>query len=119
MSNGAQPAGFATAVDADWELVHLEAAVARLPLLQPAGVSARVAGLYEVTPDAHPLLGPTSVEGFHVLAGFSGHGFMHAPGCGLLMAELLLDGKASTLDVACLAPDRFARGRRLEERGVV
>jgi sarcosine oxidase subunit beta len=43
-----------------------------------------------------------------VIAGFSGHGFMHAPIAGQLLAELLLDGHTSTLDITPLAPARFA-----------
>jgi sarcosine oxidase subunit beta len=107
MSNPAEPPGFSQEVDPDWELVHLEAAAQRLPLLEQAGVRSRYAGLYEVTPDAHPVLGPTPVRGFYVVAGFSGHGFMHGPICGLLMAEVVLDGRAATLDIDSLALGRF------------
>ena len=50
------------------------------------------------------------VAGLHVIAGFSGHGFMHGPIAGQLMAELIVDGRAGTLDITPLALDRFARG---------
>jgi glycine/D-amino acid oxidase-like deaminating enzyme len=77
-------------------------------MLEKAGVVSHWAGLYEVTPDAHPIFGKTPVEGFYVVAGFSGHGFMHGPIAGKLMSEIILDGKASTVDVSMLDLARFS-----------
>lgn len=119
MSNPDQAPGFDQSVDAEWELVAMEAAAQRLPLLETAGVAARLAGLYEVTPDAHPILGATPLEGFYVCAGFSGHGFMHGPICGRLLAEEILDGRATTLDIDALRFDRFARRDTAQEYNVV
>ncbi len=119
MSNPNEAPGFHQFVDPDWELTHMEAAIARLPLLERAGVVSRVAGLYEVTPDAHPIFGSTPVEGFYVLAGFSGHGFMHGPIAGKLMAEILLDGQAHTVDVSMLDLARFVEDRPIREYNVV
>jgi sarcosine oxidase subunit beta len=119
MSNPAQAPGYDQSVDPAWELVHLEAAAQRLPLLEQAGVASRWAGLYEVTPDAHPILGHTPLGGFYVLTGFSGHGFMHGPICGLLMAELITAGQARTLDISTLALSRFAEHKEVAEYNVV
>ncbi len=119
MSNPNEKPGFNQNVDPEWELVHMEAAMERLPMLERAGVLSRVAGLYENTPDAHPVFGPTEVEGFYVVAGFSGHGFMHGPVAGLLMAEILLDGRAHTVDVSMLDAARFREGRLIREYNVV
>ena len=120
MSNPHQPAGFDERVDEKWELVHLEAAIARLPDLASTGRAAHWAGLYEVTPDAHPIIGPVpQVAGYYVLAGFSGHGFMHGPAAGLLLAEIILDGRAATLDIRSLDYGRFADGRLILEYNVV
>jgi sarcosine oxidase subunit beta len=119
MSNPGEAAGFDQSVDPEWELVHLEAAAQRLPLLEQAGVASRWAGLYEVTPDAHPILGPTPVAGFYVVTGFSGHGFMHGPICGRLMAELLTAGQTRTLDISSLALSRFAEKTGIAEYNVV
>jgi len=119
MSNPSEPPGFDQSVDPAWELVHLEAAARRLPLLEQAGVTSRWAGLYEVTPDAHPILGDTPVGGFFVVTGFSGHGFMHGPICGLLMAEWIASGQARTLDVSALRLSRFADPERTVEYNVV
>jgi sarcosine oxidase subunit beta len=119
MSNPHEQPGFAQNVDPEWELVNLESAAARLPLLEKAGVAARLAGLYEVTPDAHPVYGATPLAGFYVCTGFSGHGFMHGPISGQLMSEIILDGRASTLDVSSLDLARFAENRLIREYNVV
>lgn len=120
MSNPNQQPGFDETVDEAWELVHMEAAIKRLPLLAKAGRLAHWAGLYEVTPDAHPIYGAVpELEGYYLVAGFSGHGFMHGPASGLLMAEIILDGQASTLDVSMLDLRRFAENRLIHEYNVV
>ena len=119
MSNPDQAPGFDQEIDSQWELVHLEAAAARLPLLEKAGLVSHWAGLYEVTPDAHPIFGITPVDGFYVCAGFSGHGFMHGPVTGQLMSEIILDGQAQVVDVAALDLRRFSEGRPIQEYNVV
>jgi sarcosine oxidase subunit beta len=119
-SNPTQAPGYDETVDTAWELEHMENAARRLPLLEEAGVVARWAGLYEVTPDAHPILGAVpQVEGYYVVTGFSGHGFMHGPVAGLLMSEIILDGKATTLDISQLDYRRFVEGRLIQEYNVV
>jgi sarcosine oxidase, subunit beta len=120
MSNAHQAVGFDETVDLDWERIHLEAAVRRLPLLEHAVLASHWAGLYEMTPDAHPLLGRLEpLSNAYVVAGFSGHGFMQGPIAGQLMAELLLDGRAHTLDVSVLDPSRFAHNRPIREYNVI
>jgi sarcosine oxidase subunit beta len=119
MSNPNEPPGYDQNIDPDWELIHLEHAIQRLPLLETAGLASRLAGLYEVTPDAHPILGKTPVEGYYIVTGFSGHGFMHGPISGKLMSEIILDGKASSLDVSMLDLARFGEGRLIHEYNVV
>jgi glycine/D-amino acid oxidase-like deaminating enzyme len=119
MSNQAEKPGFDQNVDEDFEFVNLEAAVERMPLLERASRASHWAGLYEVTPDAHPIFGGSNVEGFTICAGFSGHGFMHGPVAGKLMSEYILDGKFSTLDVSMLDLARFEEGRLIKEYNVV
>lgn len=119
MSNPDQAAGFDQNIDREWELIHLEAAAARLPVLQEARLVSHWAGLYEVTPDAHPIYGMTPVQGFLVCAGFSGHGFMHGPITGKLMSEIILDGSASSVDISMLDLERFREGRLIREYNVV
>jgi sarcosine oxidase subunit beta len=119
MSNHNQKIGADQSIDQAWEMRHIEAALKRMPLLGNSGIKSRQAGLYELTPDAHPIIGSTLVEGFYLLTGFSGHGFMQGPICGKLMAEILIDGKASTVDISMLDYKRFAEKRLIPEYNVV
>jgi sarcosine oxidase subunit beta len=72
-----------------------------------------------VTPDAHPIFGGCELKGFTMCTGFSGHGFMHGPVAGKLMAEYIVDDKYSTLDVSMLDLARFKEGRLIKEYNVV
>lgn len=119
MSNPFEKIGFNQEVDPVWELVHLEAATARMPMLENAGLLSHWAGLYENTPDAHPIIGTTPVNGFYVCAGFSGHGFMHGPIAGKLMSEIVLDGKSSSVDISSLDLSRFEQDSLIEEFNVI
>lgn len=119
MSNPYEEPGYDQEVDADWEITHLEAASARMPLLEQAGLLSHWAGLYENTPDAHPIFGTTPIRGFYICAGFSGHGFMHGPVSGKIMSEIILDGQSSSLDVSMLDFDRFEGGRLIKEYNVI
>lgn len=120
MSNHREPPGFDQSVDLDWQMHHLEAATLRMPILAEAGILNSWAGLYEVSPDALPILGRvTQVEGFICINGFSGHGFMHGPICGLLIAEEILHGSAHTVDISPLRIERFERREELGEYVVV
>jgi len=92
----------------------------RFPLLARAGLLREWAGLYEMTPDAHPVIDALAdPTGFYVVAGFSGHGFMHGPIAGLLTSELVTDGRAHTLDIHELRFGRFAEGDLVREHNVV
>lgn len=119
MSNPNEKPGFDQNVDEDFELVNLDSAALRLPMLERAGRASHWAGLYEVTPDAHPIFGGTPVDGFTVVAGFSGHGFMHGPVAGKLAAEYSLDGSFRSVDVSALDLARFEEGRLIQEYNVV
>ena len=88
-------------------------------MLENTGIRTRQAGLYEMTPDAHPIIGSTPVDGFYLLTGFSGHGFMQGPVCGKLMAEILIDGDASTVDISMLDYNRFSENRLITEYNIV
>ena len=102
---------FSTATD--WSLAPqvIERAVHRVPALADARLMRAWAGLYEMTPDQTGIISAVpGVEGLHVVAGFSGHGFMHGPIAGQCMAELIVHGAARTVDVSSMCLDRFARG---------
>ncbi len=104
--------GLDTEVDWDAFDAVFRAAAVRVPPLAEAKVMRAYAGVRDLTPDYHGILGPAAAApGLHVACGFSGHGFMHAPAIGILMAEILLDGRATSMDVTALSLDRFAAGR--------
>lgn len=78
------------------------------------------AGLYEMTPDHHPILGEVpGVPGFFLANGFSGHGVMHAPATGKILADLILTGKTELIDATLLNLDRFAENRLIHETAVL
>lgn len=70
-----------------------------------------------MTPDGHPIIEETR-PGFINAIGFSGHGLMHAPATGQVVAELVLDGDSSIVDVSSLDAGRFDDGRLLGEHTV-
>jgi sarcosine oxidase subunit beta len=107
-------------VDRRWTETHLMAAMDRFPLLEKAGLLAEWAGPYEVTPDEQAILGRLpEVEGVVIGAGFSGHGFMHGPIVGLLLAEEILDGRAHTVNIDDLRSERFVLEKYIKEYNVV
>ena len=111
---GVPGAPFSTTVDEPWIDAVAAKASQRVPALAPVAVDrgASWAGLYEMSPDKHAILGRApGCENLFLVNGSSGHGVMHAPALGHLLAEIALDGKATTLDTSPLDPDRFAEDR--------
>jgi len=120
MSDPDEPSSYNTAVS--WEFLEqvTQTAVKRLPTLAGAGIAHAWAGLYEMTPDAMPIIGPASeVEGFFMIAGFSGHGFQHSPAAGRILADLIASGQVPDTDTAPFAFDRFSRAETEREANVV
>ncbi len=112
-----EPAGFNEAADYGFVERVAPLAMDRVPVLERAQPKTVWAGLYEVTPDHHPVLGEAG-DGMWVACGFSGHGVMHAPATGMLMAELLL-GRKPPLDVSSLRLTRFREGKPIVETNVI
>ena len=104
--------------DESWLPGLLERAHARVPCLRdvPVDRAGCWAGLYEMSPDKHVLLGPApGLENLWLINGSSGHGVMHSPALGQILAEMILDGGAKTMDVRELRPSRFAEGEPIPE----
>jgi sarcosine oxidase subunit beta len=110
------PAGddpFDATVQEEWVDDVLRRARERVPCLRDASIDRAGcwAGLYEMSPDHHVLLGPApEVANFFLANGSSGHGVMHAPAIGPLLAEMIVHGAARSMDVHPLRPGRFAEG---------
>jgi sarcosine oxidase subunit beta len=99
---------FDTTVQWDFLPQVIDVAVKRLPALADASISHAWAGLYEVTPDANPIIGPAhGVGGFFLINGFSGHGFQHSPAAGRILADVIT-GRDPQFDLAPFAAGRFA-----------
>ena len=110
---GVAGAPFAMPVDPAWVSAVTAKAHARVPALAhvPVDREASWAGLYEMSPDKHAIVGiAPACPNLYLINGSSGHGVMHAPALGHLLAEVILDGAASTLDTRPLRPSRFAEG---------
>jgi sarcosine oxidase, subunit beta len=108
MGNSEETSSFSLNVDSDFLERVLEVALKRYPGLSGAHVNRAWAGLYEMSPDAHPILGRAgAVENLYLANGFSGHGFQHAPIVGKLIAEEILLGRSQTLDITPLRLERF------------
>ena len=114
--------GFKTEFDTTFVEKILTRAASRVPVLAEAGVNPRRAwaGLYEMTPDHHAIIGPApNVQGLYFVNGFSGHGVMHSPASGKVAADLILQGHSDLIDAKQLSVERFAAGRLLEETAVL
>ena len=97
-------------ISVDWSFLQTicKFATRRLPLLLDLGIARGQAGLHEDTPDANAILGTVpQVEGLYLACGFSGHGFMHSPAVGRLMAHLILGAGSPSPDISPLALQRF------------
>jgi sarcosine oxidase subunit beta len=93
--------------------------VRRLPAIGEAAVSHAWAGLYEMTPDAMPVIGEAGEpRGLFFVNGFSGHGFQHSPAAGRILADLIT-GRDPGISLAPFAASRFARGAAPGEGNVV
>ncbi len=114
--------GFKTEFDPGFIEKILTRAADRVPCLVDAGVNPRRAwaGLYEMTPDHHAVIGPApNVAGLYFANGFSGHGVMHSPASGRITADLILKGDSDLIDASQLSVQRFAAGKLLEETAVL
>jgi sarcosine oxidase subunit beta len=114
--------GFKQSFDPAFIEKILTRAVDRVPAFASLEVNPKRAwaGLYEVSPDHHAILGPApEVEGLYYANGFSGHGVMHSPATGRILADWITRGSTDLIDGAVLAVNRFAEGRAIHETAVL
>lgn len=116
-----EPPSFNQNVDWDFLEKLVVPAVNRIPIFEDLEIKTGWAGLYDTTPDHHATLGRVpELEGFILSCGFSGHGFMHSPAVGMAIAEVIVDGKPTTIDISPLTVERFAGGKKgIEEVAVI
>jgi sarcosine oxidase subunit beta len=113
--------GFKTDFDPAFVEKILTRAADRVPCFAnlPVNPKRAWAGLYEMTPDHHPVLGESTVPGFFLANGFSGHGVMHAPATGKILSDLILTGKTDLIDASLLNLSRFVEGKLIHETAVL
>ncbi len=109
--------GFDETVDESVFADRLERLADRYPPAAGTSIARAWAGLYDMTPDAHPIIGPVG-DGLYAACGFSGHGFMQSPAVGRAVAEDLLHGE-STLDLSPYRLARFSEGSTFPEHLVL
>lgn len=118
-----EPRGYNFEVDHDYfDTVVWPALAHRFPQFEKTKCRNTLPGLYDQNDfDGNVIIGPGAdgLANFHMLAGFSGHGLMHAPGCGRAMAELLLHGRYETIDLGRFGWQRLIDGAPLRERGII
>jgi sarcosine oxidase subunit beta len=113
---------FDTTVDPGWISAVARMARQRIPPLRNVEIDpgASWAGLYEMSPDKHAILGRApGCDNLYLINGSSGHGVMHAPALGALLAELICDGTFSSLDATALRPSRFTEGAPNPASGIL
>ena len=107
---------FNTNIDYEAMAEASENAIYRVPALEKARIARGWAGLYEISPDNHAILGKVpGVDGLILANGFSGHGFQHSPAVGRVIAELVVEGKSKTIDISSLSIERFEKGELILE----
>ena len=110
---GGSPDRDTSEAEPDFSERATERIIRRVPRLIEGTFRASHSGQDGLTPDQRPILGPAGPEGFYLDCGHSGTGFKTAPAVGLAMSELILDGAASSVDIAPFTFERFAEGRLL------
>lgn len=112
---------FDTTFETNWLDAMWQRALHRVPCLQNAQIDLEScwAGLYEMSPDKHVILGESAeLQGFYLVNGSSGHGVMHAPALGELLARMMLRLELP-FDIAPLRPTRFTEGAPNTDTGVL
>ena len=118
-----EPRGYNFDIDYTYfENIVWPALVHRFPKFERTRCMNTLSGLYDQNDfDGNVIIGPGAdgLVNFHLLAGFSGHGLMHAPGCGRALAELILKGRYETIDLTRFGWQRLVNGKPLHEQGII
>ena len=113
----ASPDTFNQGVDMPMVEATFEKLVKRMPGMAQALFRGGWSGLFTTTPDWHPVLDSVEgIDGLYVSVGFSGHGFKLSPMIGVVMSELITQGRATSLDISEMSLDRFDEGRLMRSR---
>lgn len=119
-SNEQEKPGFDISTDWNWLNTVVEHAMQRVPAFERLRIRSGWSGLYDTSPDENAIIGAVpELANFYIATGYSGHGVMQAPATGLLLAELIVDGRAHTIDITPLGLERFRQGQQNRENYIV
>lgn len=107
------PDGFDPTLDPKYIATAQAALARRFPIMTAGSFLTGHAGLYDMTPDAHPIIGSLAaagIEGLFIAAGFCGAGFKKGPAVGQVISELILEGSAKLVDATPFRFERFTDG---------
>ncbi len=111
---GESPEGYTDRAQPGFVERAIERICLRVPIMEKASLHSAHGGYDGITPDQRAAIGQVGPDGFYVQCGFSGTGFKIAPAVGACIADLIVDGKAATVDIAPFDPQRFERGDLLK-----
>jgi FAD-dependent oxidoreductase domain-containing protein 1 len=118
-----EPRGYNFEVDHNYfDEVVWPALAHRFPQFEKTKCKTTMSGLYDQNDfDGNPIIGPWDgeCENFYIAAGFSGHGLMHAPACGVSIAERILKGRFETIDLGRLGWSRVPEAKPVPEQGII
>ena len=113
----AEPDSYNQGVDMSMVEQTFEKLTRRMPGMAQALFRGGWSGLFTTTPDWHPVLDRVDgIDGLYIAVGFSGHGFKLSPMIGVVMSELIVDGRASSIDISELGLERFEQGQHMRSR---
>jgi sarcosine oxidase subunit beta len=110
---GDTPDEFPDAIAPDFVDRAVDRICQRIPLMEQGSLHSGHGGIDGITPDQRAIMGQAGPDGFYLVCGFSGTGFKIGPAVGLCMTELIVDGRAQTVDIEPFALSRFAEGKEL------
>ena len=110
---GQSPDGYTDSSQPGFVERAIERICKRIPALERGSLHSHHGGYDGITPDQRAILGPAGPEGFYLVCGFSGTGFKIAPAVGACMAEWILDGQPTTVDITPFRLERFESGENL------
>jgi glycine/D-amino acid oxidase-like deaminating enzyme len=111
---GESPDGYTDRAQSGFVERAIERICRRVPIMERASLHSAHGGYDGITTDQRAVIGQMGPDGFYLQCGFSGTGFKIGPAVGACMAELVVDGKASTVDITPFDPKRFERGDLLK-----
>jgi sarcosine oxidase subunit beta len=111
VDEGSDPDTYSQKASMDYVKAMWPRVAMRVPALEDAEYFTGYAGLYTTTPDSHSIIDRVEgIDGLYICTGFNGHGFKESPAVGIVVSELIVDGRATTIDITPLAIDRFRTG---------